>query len=95
MEGLVPMSTTLPIDADVTVESRRKRLAVAGILMDLLEYSAFDATRAAGLATPEQRDAIIRAADWGIREQARDAVRHHVKRIRRFDRSPDLRVFGE
>lgn len=89
------MSTTLPIDAEITAHSRRNRMAVACILMDLLEFNAFDAHRAAGLATPEQRDHIVRAADWGIREQARDAVRHHVARIKRFDLAPDLRGVGE
>jgi len=73
---------------------RRSRLVVAGILVNLLEYSAADAMQAASRATPEQREAIQRAARWPIREQARGAVRHHVQRIRQLTTAP-LRVFPD
>lgn len=59
----------------------QNRLAVAGIVMDLLELSAWEAGRVAQAATPEERQAIIRAAKWPIRDQALDSVRHHVSRI--------------
>lgn len=62
-------------------QDNRNRLAVAGIVMDLLEYSAFEAGRVAQAATPDMRAAIIRAAKRPIRDQARESVRHHVSRI--------------
>lgn len=74
------MSSDVLIDEDR--ELRMARLAVAGILMDLLGYSPFESGRVAQAATPDMRRAIIRASKWPIRDQAAESVRHHVQRIR-------------
>lgn len=63
-------------------EDSLSRSAVAGIVLLLLDYSAFEAQRFAQETTPDQRAAIIRAAKWPIRDQARESVQHHVDRIR-------------
>ena len=83
------MSTATLVD---TPEARHARLAVAGILMECLDYSPFDATRAAKLCSPDMQAAIMRAGRWPIQDQRADAVRHYAKRIPGFEPSPKLRL---
>jgi len=55
-------------------EDRLARLAVAGIVMDLLGWSAWRATRFADATPRRARRQITRAARWPIRSQAQEAV---------------------
>ena len=57
------------------------RLAVSGILMDLLDYTPHRACELAAAASPDQRAAIMRAARWPIRSQARESVAFHASKI--------------
>jgi len=73
------MSSTLPNPDPAT--DNHARLAVSGILMDLLDYTPHRACQLAAAARPDQRAAIMRAARWPIRSQARESVAFHASKI--------------
>lgn len=55
-------------------EDRLARLALSGILMDLLGWSPWRAVRLSKACNAEQRAKIANAAKWPIRDQAAGSV---------------------